>query len=810
MKNRLKNFLATLILSVVICTPLSAATNAKSQQPQDSEIVSEISAKMDFNSISTKIEEIEKTLKNEDFSQAKIDEYTAFLTEQENKIVENKKELEKQIKFVQKQLEALGEEPKEGEFEDSKITETRANLSKEMTSQDRILKEADLMIVKIEDLTAQVLNARNKKVYGDLITKQSALINPMVFFNGIKLYVIFFWDVVKSPIVWYTGIPESQRNFAVLSVVSMALILIVALTLAIFLRKYILSNWGYKNDIEQPRFSRKVVAAIAVATARGLIPAFLIGGCILWMVSTQIFSNTLLGSVFTVTAYVSLIAIVEATISRVTFAPHYEQWRLVNLPNKKAAKFTRMLFLFITINAVCVAQVFIAQEAGYSTDTLHFLQVIACAVKSFFLAWFAKISFETYKDIEVEKKEEPEAENDEDDDFKINNGFKIILFSNLFCVVVFALSLCGYPELASFILNRIIFSMIICGAFEVFRRAFSDAVKRIILAGPWMNTIRINKKVITKIEFWVKALLNPIMVLVLLFALLNLWGLPADFMLQTAKKLLFGFRIGGIQISLIAITMGIVVFFASITLVRILKKHLAKNVLEKIDMDDGIKHSLISGVGFIGFIISTLLAIIAIGVDLTNLAFIAGALSVGIGFGLQDVIKNLVAGIIILFERPFKVGDWVILNGTEGKIQQINIRSTEMESFNRTSVIVPNATLISSSVTNLTHGDNISRQSVKVGVAYGSDVEKVRQILLDVAAKHKFVMKNPAPYVLFQDFADSSLLFELRCYTNDIWKGWTIPSDLRFEINRRFIAEGIEIPFPQVVVHNGDKEEKTN
>ena len=194
-------------------------------------------------------------------------------------------------------------------------------------------------------------------------------------------------------------------------------------------------------------------------------------------------------------------------------------------------------------------------------------------------------------------------------------------------------------------------------------------------------------------------------------------------------------------------------------------------------MDDGIKHSLISGVGFIGFIISTLLAIIAVGIDLTNLAFIAGALSVGIGFGLQDVIKNLVAGIIILLERPFRVGDWVVLNGVEGTIKQINIRSTELESFNRTSVIIPNATLISSSVTNMTHGNNISRQSIAVGVAYGSDTEKVKNILLECANNNKNVMKTPAPYVLFKDFGSSSLDFELRFYVNNIWKGWTAPSD---------------------------------
>ncbi|MBR3662122.1 MAG: mechanosensitive ion channel [Alphaproteobacteria bacterium] len=193
------------------------------------------------------------------------------------------------------------------------------------------------------------------------------------------------------------------------------------------------------------------------------------------------------------------------------------------------------------------------------------------------------------------------------------------------------------------------------------------------------------------------------------------------------------------------------------------------------------------------------------GIDLTNLAFIAGALSVGIGFGLQDVIKNLVSGIIILLERPFRVGDWVIMNGEEGKIKQINIRSTEMETFKRTSVIIPNATLLSSSVTNLTHGDNMARQSIKVGVAYNSDPEKVKQVLLDCVKECKDILRYPEPYVLFQDFGASSLDFELRYYIRDLWASWTKPSDLRYLIFKRFAENNIEIPFTQMVIYNGDK-----
>ena len=789
-----KLFLRTLFISfiaayMVLPTVCMAAT-------QNNTVKSSVST-IDFTAIDKEITQIEKSLEKKNISQEKIDDFSSYLTQTETQISENRKNLEKQIKFIQKQLDALGEGPKDGETEDPAITKQRDDLTQKLAVEDRVLKETDLLVIKMENLAMQIVNVRNQKIYGDMMTKQSAFINPMVFFNGFKAYVIFFWDVTKSPIEWYKNLPQDQRSYAVISIAVMFFILMIALTLAILFKKFILRNWGYKKDIENPTFNRKVIAAIAVAIARGLIFAFLVGGCILWMVSTKIFEGSLLETVLMTTSLVTLTAILEATISRVTFAPNYPQWRLVNIASKKATSFTRMIFTFIVINAAATIQLIVAQQAEYSTETIHFCMITSCAVKAFFLMWFSKIVFDTYKD---EFKTDKETSSEEDET-SVDRGFKMIMLSHLFCSATFALSLLGYPELSLFIFDHIILSLLVCAIFEIFRRSFVDILQKILISVPWMRPYRQNKKITAKIEFWLRAVVNPTLILVAIFTLLNLWGLPGDFMLAAAKKLLFGFRIGGIEISLLAIALGIIVFFGSLALVRIIKNKLADNVLAKIEMDDGIKHSLISGVGFIGFIISTLLAIIAVGIDLTNLAFIAGALSVGIGFGLQDVIKNLVAGIIILLERPFRVGDWVVLNGVEGTIKQINIRSTELESFNRTSVIIPNATLISSSVTNMTHGNNISRQSIAVGVAYGSDTEKVKNILLECANNNKNVMKTPAPYVLFKDFGSSSLDFELRFYVNNIWKGWTAPSDLRYEINRRFIEEGIEIPFPQIVVN---------
>lgn len=801
MFGKMKYLFVLCFASVLLCSPAFGAEKKSAESVKnDTEITEPIlSEELTNEEAKEKVDSINQALQEEDISKEDIDFYVSELSKIDNFLTKKKNIIERDAKYLQKQLDALSAEPQE--LEDESITKQREEISQNLAAQNKIIKEADLIIIQIEDLTVKTLNLRNQKIYGELITKQSAFINPMVFFNGVKAYMIFFWDVVKSPLDWYNSIPQKQRSYAIFSIISMCFILIVALIMAVMLRRYILNNWGYKADIEKPSFNRQLIAAVAVAIARGLIFMFLIIGCIIWMSSTKIFEGSFLDIVLQTTAHWLLLVIVEATVSRVTFAPKFPQWRLLNVSNEKAQRFTKMIFWYIVFNAVALIQVYIAKNAEYPVETQHFLIVVSCAVTAFFLTWFAKICFDNDKSEQADIQDKEEIS---EDSIIADHKLKMLVFSYLFCSMTFAASLFGYPELSLFILRRTVFSLILCGLFEVLRRSLLEIIRKIIYYIPFMKKYKNNKRTANKISFWLKTVINPLLLILLVFSLLNLWGLPGDFILLAFKKILFGFKIGGIQISLISIALGIAVFFGSLAVSKMIKNKLA-NSLQSSDMDDGIKHSLVSGVSFVGFIISILLAIVSMGIDLTSLAFIAGALSVGIGFGLQDVIKNLVAGIIILLERPFRVGDWVIMNGEEGKIKQINIRSTEMETFKRTSVIIPNASLISSSVTNLTHDDNMARQSVKVGVSYDSDPQIVKQILLDCAKEHKNILQNPAPYVLFQDFGSSSLDFELRYYIKNLWESWPTPSDLRYTIFKRFKENGIEIPFNQLVVYNGDK-----
>jgi len=235
------------------------------------------------------------------------------------------------------------------------------------------------------------------------------------------------------------------------------------------------------------------------------------------------------------------------------------------------------------------------------------------------------------------------------------------------------------------------------------------------------------------------------------------------------------------------------------------KRKLEKSWLPKTTMTRGARESIATVSGYAGIALAIIIALGVMGVDFTKLAIIAGALSVGIGFGLQNIVNNFISGLILLFERPIKTGDWIVVGDTEGYVKRISIRSTHIQTFDRADVIVPNSELISGKVTNWMLRDKRGRIRVPIGVAYGSDVTRVTELLLQVADEHPKVIKNPAlapaPAVIFLGFGASSLDFELRCYIEDINDKLRCVSDLNYAIEALFREQQIEIPFPQRDIH---------
>ncbi|MEL7049197.1 MAG: mechanosensitive ion channel domain-containing protein, partial [Pseudomonadota bacterium] len=270
------------------------------------------------------------------------------------------------------------------------------------------------------------------------------------------------------------------------------------------------------------------------------------------------------------------------------------------------------------------------------------------------------------------------------------------------------------------------------------------------------------------------------------------------------NRALFGFEVGGVRISLLQVGIAVGLFAAILLLTKTVQTALSTSVLRAERTDQGLANSIKTGIGYAGFGVAALVGLSYAGLDITNLAIVAGALSVGIGFGLQSIVNNFVSGLILLVERPIKVGDWIQAGNEQGYVRRISVRSTEIETFDRASVIVPNSELITGTVTNLTHRNTMGRLKINVGVGYNSDPEQVQAILLKCAQDCDLVARHPPPFVVFEDFGDSALLFSVRAYLADINRGLSAQTALRTAIFKELKFAQIEIPFPQRDLHLRD------
>jgi len=709
------------------------------------------------------------------------------------------------IEPLRAQLKALGPKPDGSGSESTPVAEERKALLAKLARIESMQKRASQAEVRARSLLERLADRRRELFTKELVERGPTLVQAGVIEHAFASILDISRRLLR----------ESGRKLrhpgmgwdATANILGLAALTIFGLVFLTRGRRKVIRRLLAGLDDTTPH-SRRVTIALGITIARLVVPALSVA-----MVIAAVWSTGVLGYygflILRGVAGAAGLVIVAYALGGVYYAPRAPQLRFSALDDARAAKAHRRivrLAVVVGLDSVLVVQ---GEAIGLSVEALTLINSVLLILGGAALWSLVQAisgnppsgeSTDALPPDATAEDELDEAEADAGDgsEAELLSGFywaarNLMLFA---AVAAPLLALAGYYAASRYAFYPLVASAAVIGFCILLFHALRELVERIAND----ETAR------TRVAERHNVRLIPIIVGFLMFCatlpvLALIWGATLEDLRAVWRGAVSGFQIGEFIVSPVDFLVFIVVFSIGFVLTRVAQRVLSTSILPLTRLDTGGRAAAKAGVGYLGITIAALVAISTTSLNLSNLAIVAGALSVGIGFGLQNIVNNFVSGVILLIERPIKAGDWVELPSGMGYVKQINVRSTEIETFDRSSLIVPNSELISSTVINWTHGNMHGRIIIPIGVAYGTDTRKVESVLLEIAKAHPMLLRRPAPWILFKGFGDSSLDFEIRGVLRDINWIMNVKTDLNHEIARRFSEEGIEIPFPQRDLH---------
>jgi len=684
-------------------------------------------------------------------------------------------------------LERLGPPPEEdGAPEAPEIAAERKRLQKELAQIDAIVRQSDLNIAEIDRLIADIQVRRREIFYDQLLARSPSPVTPRLWPEAAGSLFQIVEGVTSGYSDWRAEKVEDGTFKQAVGATAFA----CAFALMMFMPVRGWINRSITRRIEglDPSHSRRVLAAGARMAARGA-PG-LIGGFVIY---ETLRAQGLIppdASALARAIWFGFVAVLVVDGAKAgVFDVRRPNWAVAPL-RPGSARLIRLLLMAATVLLVADAAL---ERAGrlFGASNSYALLLSAGVAIALSLTLYGLCRRQTWRVAEERDAEVAAA--------AAKSWRRLRRAGRAFAVLTILITLAGYVALGHYAATRIYAVGGLAALAWLFRALLREGVRsvdhRFSSDGPRTDEGE------QLAHFWIGAAIDVVVAIAFAAPVLLVLGADWADIRNLAHDAVFGFQIGSVRISVAQILTALGVFVGLLAATRFLQRQMETRFLPRTRLDAGLRNSFKTLAGYVGLVIAFLAGVGMLGLDLSNLAIIAGALSVGIGFGLQSIVNNFVSGLILLLERPIKVGDWIITQSGEGHVKRISVRSTEIETFDRSSVIIPNSELISQAVTNWTYKDKIGRVIIPVGVSYSSDPEEVIEVLVQTARDHPDVVDYPAPFVYFDDFGDSSLNFQLRAYLRDVERSLTVRTQLRVAVFKALQAAGVEIPFPQRDLH---------
>jgi len=700
--------------------------------------------------------------------------------------------LKARVTQIQSRLTSLGEPPAEGQPQEAPaVAEERGKLVNERSELNLIVDDANNLANSATNLANTITNLR-RALFAQTLFRHTEL-NADLFIEAGNAFVSEVHNFNATLGSWIGFV----IRFKLLQLLSAIALSIGAAALFLWGGYRIFGRFIRRNGQEDPSYIKRLSVAFWSTVIQTVsIAAFLVTSY-LFLDGFNVLRPDVAPIIASLFGFIWFVSFVWKLTYGV-MAPGEPAWRLVRITDKGA----RLLTLAVLVMAVVNGLDYLL---GAISEALN-SPLVLTIVKSLFAAVIVGLILIAISFVR------PRVAEGEDRGGSTGHPWPRF-FSGLLKIMgglLLLAVLTGYIGLARFVATQIVLT----GAVVVLVYLGFLSGKAISKQGAFKNT-GAGRQLAERRNFGEVALDQTGLVAGLgIYAFALFLGIPLilltwGFQTTDIEAWIYNFfteiRIGNVSISIVGIFGGILLFGLGFVVTHWVQKWIDNNVLARSQVDLGVRNSVKTGIGYLGVGLAVIVGVSAAGIDLSSFALVASALSVGIGFGLQNIVSNFVSGLILLVERPFKVGDHVVTGANEGIVKRISVRATEIETFRKQSIIVPNSDLINAAVGNWTHRNKIGRSEIPIAVSYNADPQRVMDILLELVDQIPEVLRNPEPHVEFLTFGPSSLNFELRFHLADMGDGLRIRNNLRIAILQRFRAEGIEIPFPQqeIVFHRG-------